>query len=162
MPKRRPSTFPTRRAQRREPISRLTFRSTWIDSATCAGFVRRVMLFYAVWISKSVISHETKKALNIFSVKCFLLLNCSFTNSLPQRGRGTALAVDEEVALSKVSRPYKYLVLMRKILCATKQNTQNTREIHPNGDLLIHHLRWSPFSAGEGYSQPFDKSKFES
>ena len=81
--------------------------------------------------------------------------------SLPQRGRGTALAVDEEVALLWALRPCKDIVPMHKNLCAKRQNPHRSREIHPNGDLLIHHLRWSPFSAGEGYSQQFDKSKFE-
>ena len=73
--------------------------------------------------------------------------------SLPQRGRGTAVAVDEEVALLWASRPCKDLVTMHKNLCTKRQNPHHSREIHPNGDLLIHHLRWSPFSAGEGYSR---------
>ncbi len=49
------------------------------------------------------------------------------------------------------------LVSLRKNPCATRQNPHNSREIHPNGDLLIHHfvvplLRWRRL---------FDKSKFE-
>ncbi|MBP3376574.1 MAG: hypothetical protein J6L83_07400, partial [Clostridia bacterium] len=52
-------------------------------------------------------------------------------------------------------------VSLQKNPYATKQNPRYTRGARPNGDLLIHHLRWSPFSAGEGYSQLFDKSKFE-
>ena len=36
------------------------------------------------------------------------------------------------------------LVSLRKNTCVTRQNPHNPREIHPNGDLLIHRLRGPP------------------
>ena len=55
---------------------------------------------------------------------------------------------------------FKSIVSMQKNPYATRQNPHNPREIHPNGDLLIHHfvvplLRWRRLFT------PFDKSKFE-
>ena len=39
----------------------------------------------------------------------------------------------------------------KESLCHKTKSTKQ-RVARPDGDLLIHHLRWSPFSAGEGYS----------
>ena len=69
--------------------------------------------------------------------------------------------MDEEVAIKVFDTGILWILscsikilLHRNYVFLQKQSPQK-------GDLLIHHLRWSPFSAGEGYSQQFDKSKFE-